>query len=443
MMIQDHPGPVETCSRHDPREPSSQPRRRRNPGSLRTGSLRSALTVLGVVSVIGVTTCQMSATPAFATSSTKTRQATAIVNIARNAMKADHLRAVILRVTVDNKPVITRALGTSMTGVPATTAMHFRNGAVAFSYLTTLLLELVDEHKVSLNDPIARWMPTLPEANQVTLKELANMTSGYPDFETDPTFDVEQELYPFKQWTVSERLRLAFARPTLFPPGTNWSYSHTNMMILGVILQKIGRKPLATLLRDKVLKPMGLANTVNHDTPQVQPPVLHAYSSEQRPFLGIAPTAPFYAESTFWNASWGTPPGADETTNIYDMTRTAEEVGTGVLLSRSSYRAMTAPNLLGFGHPLPECGSSCFTQVNGYNYGLGIVRSGSWLLQNPLLAGEGSVEAYLPSKKIAIAVAVTFDPQAFDSQGNYANSSDTLFRQIAAYLAPHNAPPTK
>jgi CubicO group peptidase (beta-lactamase class C family) len=368
-------------------------------------------------------------------------QASAIVAIARQAMQADHLRAVIVRVTVNDKPIVTRALGTSMTGVPATTAMHFRNGAVAFSYLATLLLEFVDEHKVSLNDPIARWMPTLPEANQVTLKMLANMTSGYPDFETEPTFTTEQETNPFKQWTVAELLSLAFSRPVLFAPGTNWSYAHTNMVILGLILQKIGGKPLATLLHDKVLGPMGLTNTKNFYTPQVESPVLHAYSSEQRPYLGVAPSTPFYVESTFWSPSWGTPPGAAETTNIYDMTKTAEKVGTGALLSKSSYQAMTAPNLLGFGQRLPACEPSCFTQVDGYNYGLGIVRSGSWLLQNPLLSGEGAVEAYLPSKKIAIAVAVTFDPAAFDSQGNYANSSDILWRQIAAYLAPNDAPP--
>jgi len=70
------------------------------------------------------------------------------------------------------------------------------------------------------------------------------------------------------------------------------------------------------------------------------------------------------------------------------------------------------------------------------------VRSGSWLLQNPLLDGYSATEAYLASKKIAIAVAVTFAPEAFDSQGNYSNSSDTLFRSIGAYLAPDDAPPT-
>ena len=69
------------------------------------------------------------------------------------------------------------------------------------------------------------------------------------------------------------------------------------------------------------------------------------------------------------------------------------------------------------------------------------MRSGSWLLQNPLLGGYGAVEAYLASKKIAIAVAVTFAPEAFDSQGNYANSSDALFRLVGAFMAPDDAPP--
>ena len=111
------------------------------------------------------------------------------------------------------------------------------------------------------------------------------------------------------------------------------------------------------------------------------------------------------------------------------------------MLSKSSYKTQTGPNLLGFGSALPGC--SCAPQVNGYNYGLGIVRSGSWLLQNPLFGGYAATEAYLPSKKIAIAVAVTFAAGAFDEEGNYTNSSDAIFRSIGAYLAPSDAPPTK
>ena len=174
---------------------------------------------------------------------------------------------------------------------------------------------------------------------------------------------------------------------------------------------------------------MGLTQTAAYRTSFIPSPVLHSFSSERRQWhSGSRAPDPFYEESTFWNAQWGTPDGAAETTNIYDMAKTAVAVGTGTLLSKASYHAMTDPNLLGFGEKQADCLPSCFTQVTGYNYGLGVVRSGSWILQNPLLGGYSATEAYLPSQKISIAVVTTFEPGAFDCQGNYANSSDTLFQ---------------
>src|SRR5216110_2695662 len=85
---------------------------------------------------------------ASAAPSSQPDQASAIAAIVQNAMKTEHLRAVIVKVTQGDKVVTNQAFGESMTGVPATTAMHFRNGAVAFAYLGTLLMKFVDEHKV-------------------------------------------------------------------------------------------------------------------------------------------------------------------------------------------------------------------------------------------------------------------------------------------------------
>lgn len=356
-------------------------------------------------------------------------------------MSTYKLRAVIVRVTRGDKVLTTRAFGTSMDGAPATTAMHFRNGAVAFAYVSTLLLEYVDEHKVTLNETIDHWLPDLPDSHQVTLKMLANQTAGFPDFEKDPAWVAALNKNPFHIWTYRQRLRYALSQPMQFTPGTNWSYAHTNFMILGKILSMIGKAPLATLLEKKVLEPMGLTQTAAFRTSYIPSPVLHAFSSERREALGISPQTPFYEESTFWNAQWGTPDGAAQTTNIYDMAKTAVAVGTGKLLSKSSYHAMTDPNLLGFGQTQPDCAPACFKQINAYNYGLGVVRSGSWLLQNPLLGGYSATESYLPSQKLAIAVVTTFKPGAFDCQGNYGNTSDVLWRLIATKLVPANAPP--
>jgi CubicO group peptidase (beta-lactamase class C family) len=93
-------------------------------------------------------------------------KADAVMAIVRDTMAEKHLKAVIVRVAADGKEVLTRAVGDSMTGVPATTNMHFRNGAVAISYVSTLLMILVDERKVSLDDKLSTWLPDVPNADR-------------------------------------------------------------------------------------------------------------------------------------------------------------------------------------------------------------------------------------------------------------------------------------
>ncbi len=370
-------------------------------------------------------------------------KAESIDRIVREAKRENHLRAVIVRVTKGDKVVTSRAYGTSLDGVRATTRMRFRNGAVAFAYVSTLLLKYVDQGKVSLDDTIDEWLPGLPNADRVTLKMLANQTSGYPDYERDTDWVLAFEQNPFREWTYKERVKIAFSKPVLFEPGTNWSYSHTNFMLLGRILAKVGGAPLATLLKREVLKPMGLKSTVANQSSEIPAPVLHAFSSERRGYLGLPPSTRFYEETTHWNTAWGTPVGATQTTDIVDLARSARAVGTGKLLSKKSYRAMTKSRLIGFGQRQDNCAPSCFTQVVGYNYGLGIVRSGAWMLQNPLLSGYAATMAYLPKKDVAIAVSVTFGEKAFDAEGSYPNASDGIFREIGALMAPKDAPPVK
>ncbi|GIH03299.1 hypothetical protein Rhe02_13660 [Rhizocola hellebori] len=397
---------------------------------------------LGVVALsMSLAIASACAVPRATAVAAETPQAEEIAKIVREAMKTYSLRGVIVKVTKGADVVTSQAFGESLDGVPATTEMRFRNGAVVFAYLGTLLMLFVEEGKAKLDDTIDRWQPELPEAKAVTLKMLANQTTGYPDFETDPKWGDAYVQNPFQSWGYEERLKYAFSRPQQFPPGTNWSYSHTNFMILGQILSQIGGQPLDVLLQEKVLGPMFLTHTTASQTGSIADPVLHAFDSERRQALGIPPSTPFYEESTFWNSDWGTPVGANQTTTIDDLAATAIAVGTGKLLTPESFHAMTDPNLLGFGHKQDNCAPSCFTQTEIYNYGLGVVRTGDWILQNPLLGGYAAIEGYLPSAQVGISVAVTFLPGAFDCQGNYPNAGDPVFRDIAAYMTPDSAPP--
>ena len=379
--------------------------------------------------------------PTSPTGSGDRAKADAVMRVVRNAMAQAHLKAVIIRVTVDGKEIVTQALGDSMTGVPATTDMHFRNGAVAISYVSTLLLRLVDEKKLSLDDKLSKWLPDFPNAQRVTLGQLAQMTAGYPDYVIgNQQFDNELYANPFQQWTTQDILAQISSRPLLYDPGTNWNYAHTDYVLLGLALEKATGRDMPTLLRDEVLGPLGLKATTNSDTPEIPSPVLHAFSSERRQALKIPAGIPFYEESTYWNPSWTITHGAIQTTNIYDLEATAVGVGSGKLLSADSYKKMVSTALRGKTHTQPGC-PTCFDQNEGYTYGLGIVTSGDWLMQNPLFSGCAAVEAFLPAQKVAIAVAVTYAPEAFDDQGNYRNQADILFRKIGAEVVPNDAPP--
>jgi CubicO group peptidase (beta-lactamase class C family) len=108
-----------------------------------------------------------------------------------------HLRSVLIKVTRGDQEIVDEATGESMTGVPATTDMHFRNGAVAISYMSTLLLILVDRGTVTLDDKVSSWLPDIPHSSEVTLGQLAQMTSGYVDFEQTPELTAANYADPF------------------------------------------------------------------------------------------------------------------------------------------------------------------------------------------------------------------------------------------------------
>lgn len=370
-------------------------------------------------------------------------KADAIMEIVRDYMEEAHLRAVILRVTVDGEEIVTAAEGESMTGVPATTDMHFRNGAVAISYISTLLLQLVDEKKMSLDDKLSKYLPDLPHADEVTIHQLAQMTSGYQDFVLgNADFEKIGYVDVFKAWTTEEQLALAMDKPLWYEPGTNWDYAHTNYVILGLVLEEVTGMKLEDALQERVLDPLGLDDTKASLTAEIPEPVLHAFTSERRSHFDIPAGTSFYEESTYWNPSWTISHGAIQTSNIFDLHDSAIAVGTGELLSRESYEAMTSTDLRGKTTAIDGC-VSCVPLDEYATYGLGLWISGDWLYQNPLFYGYAAVNAYLPSEKIAIAVAVTYEEAAFDSEGDYHNGGDALFRKIGAYLAPDDAPPDR
>lgn len=365
--------------------------------------------------------------------------ADAVIALVDAAMARYHLKAAIARVLIDGHELVTIARGETMNGIPATPEMHFRNGAVAISYVSTALLVLVDRGVVGLDDSLATWLPDLPDADTTTLRMLANMTAGYPDYVNTDQFAAENDADPFRRWSPEDLIAVSLAQGRAFAPGENWAYSHSDYVILGLALERIAGTPLDLLLRELVLDPLGLVNTASVATPQIPEPVLHAFTSERRAALGIPAGTRFYEESTFWDPSWTLARGAIQTTTVADMAASAVAIGEGTLLSPGSHRAQTEKALAGFGSALPGC-VTCRAMTSAVSYGLGLWLVGDWLLQNPSFGGYGAFMAYLPARRIALAVAVTVAEDGFDDQGNFLtpNAAQPIGSAIGGLLAPES-----
>jgi CubicO group peptidase (beta-lactamase class C family) len=140
--------------------------------------------------------------------------------IVERSIQDNGLRAALVRVDLRGRSLVRVAAGESMAGVPANLRMHFRIGSIAIPYVIDLLLQLQDKGRLSLDDPVSNWLPDLPDANRVTLRMLANSTSGYADWiQEDPEWIKTWYADVFRQWQTSELLEIALARPRICQPG--------------------------------------------------------------------------------------------------------------------------------------------------------------------------------------------------------------------------------
>ncbi|MEU3914070.1 serine hydrolase domain-containing protein [Streptomyces sp. NPDC029721] len=324
----------------------------------------------------------------------------------QGSLTKSKLTASMAEVWTGGERVASVAAGESMTGIPATPDMRFRNGAVAIPYLTTALLKLVDEGRVSLDDSISRWRPDLPHADAITLRMLASTTSGYADYVRDPKFIATLYANPFRQWTPQELVKMSVDRPLVREPGSGFAYSHANWQILGDVIARVRDKPLGEVMREEIIEPLGLTGTSNPSTAEIPAPVLHAFDNERKVF----------EDSTYWDPSWTIAPGAVMTSTMADMAKSFAAIGEGRLLTPESHKAQLTP---------------VATIEPGTSYALGLVVQNGWILQNPSFAGYAATVAYLPAKKLAIATVTT------QGKGSTVqNASTDVLVALANHLAP-------
>jgi D-alanyl-D-alanine carboxypeptidase len=331
----------------------------------------------------------------------------------REAMPEMGLRASIVQVETGDQALVRAGFGNSMKGTPARPDMYFRIGSMAIPYLIDLLLELEDEGKLSLDDKLAKYRPSFPNAGAVTLRMLASATSGYPDWiQGNEPFQRLLLENPFRQWTSNELLHWAFTMPVVCAPGTCFHYAHTNFAILAQVISQVTGKPISTLMRERFLGPLGLDHTQISRFPAMPGEALHSYTDER----GV------YEDSTFWSPSWTIGDGTIMASTMGDAIRGAREIGRGVRVSKHANEERLAPITAGMG---------IFTKHLYYSLGISVAEG--WQVQNPFLNGYTGAVGYLPAQDMTVGIVTTQLPRSAGSSTNFAT---VLLGKLSAYLSP-------
>ena len=232
---------------------------------------------------------------------------------------------------------------------PLARQARFRVGSITKTFVATVVLQLVEEGRLDLDRPVATWLPgVLPGGDGVTVRHLLNHTSGLPDFDEDPAW--LGGYLTGRTTTPAALLAMALARPVTSSPGAGWSYSNTNYVVAGMLVEAVTGTTLEHQLRRRIFGPLGLGHTSFPSTGDIDGAHAHGYVP---PFA--SPTGRLL-DATSLSPTWVWAAGAIVSTPR-DVTR--------------FYRALLAGELLG-----PAMLDAMLTTVPvepGRRYGLGIL----------------------------------------------------------------------
>jgi D-alanyl-D-alanine carboxypeptidase len=167
--------------------------------------------------------------------------------------------------------------------VPMRVAGHYRIASLTKTFVAAVVLQLAAEGKLGLDDSIDHWLPgVVPNGTQITLRELLSHTSGLFNYTDDLTWQNAELANPGRVWSPGDLLAFSFSHGALFAPGTNYHYSNTGYVLLGLVVEKVSAVPIGDALRTRIFEPLGLRETSFPMGIEMPEPIVHGYVS----FLG-------------------------------------------------------------------------------------------------------------------------------------------------------------
>jgi D-alanyl-D-alanine carboxypeptidase len=290
------------------------------------------------------------------------------------------------------------------TNAPVTKDMVWPLRSITKSFTVTLILQLADEGKLNLDDPIGKYVSGVTDGASITLRELASMSSGNADY-VGEAFINDFQADSNKIFTLDELNSYALGQPANFAPGTKRIYTNANTNLLGAVVEKVTGQPFKDVLEARILQPLGLKDT-RYLLNATQWPEPHAVGYE--PADGVLTPQPD-------NLSIYGPAGSMVST-LDDARVWAEALASGSLLkpATQSERLQGAP--LEKGPPYDR-------------YALGIGETDGWWGHNG--EGFGFTAAVFHEQSSGATVVVFMNEAHAVPEGHPA---DQLFRRIAEIL---------
>ena len=310
-----------------------------------------------------------------------------IDEITRTVLATTGVPGASLAVVKDGRIVYLRAYGDARLEprTPANPAMRYSIGSISKQFTAAAILILAEEGKLSLDDPVSKYVTGLTRGNEVTIREVLSHTSGYQDY-WPQDYVMPMMLKPV---TPDEILDHWGRIPLDFDPGTKWQYSNTNYVIAGVIVEKVSGVPLWTLLGKQVFTPLGMTSvtdTNDRALPATDPAAYFRYA--------LGPLHPAPKEGKGWMFAAG-----ELAMTAEDLAKWDISVINQTVLKPASYKEMETVVLLKNGAPTRY----------GLGVGVSLVGGHRMLEHGGEVSGFTAENIVLPDDRIAIAVLTNQD----------------------------------
>jgi D-alanyl-D-alanine carboxypeptidase len=315
----------------------------------------------------------------------------------------------IVGVWVPDRGVWVRAQGVAdlETGAPLHVGDSVRIGSITKTFVATVVLQLADEGRLTLDDTLGSYVPGMLHGEQITVRHLLAMTSGIANFVEDPQFAEAYQADPLMPFSPQAAIEIAQHHPADFAPGAGFYYSETNYFLLGLIVEHVTGLPVSGAIQQRILDPLSLTSSALPGNPNMPGPFSRGYApvSGQR-LEDVTRANP--------NVPWA---AGGMVSNLHDLSVWAKALATGELLSPEMQAQRLQWTAIPGGEPLDA------------RYGLGILSMAGFLGHNGGIPGYSSIAMYLPEADTTIVVLV--NKSTLDG-----GPADVLFYDIAGLLFP-------